>query len=333
MNYIVFDLEWNQSNTGKEEEIEKLPFEIIEIGAVKLNSERDIIDRYHQLIKPKVYHEMHHITRKLIHLEIKELENGKAFPEAAGEFLEWCGDDCMFCSWGPLDLTELQRNMRYYGMPPLHDRPIVFFDVQKLFSLAYEDKKSRRSLEYAIDFLEIEKDIPFHRAFSDAYYTAKIFADIRDEQVLSHISYDMFTVPQRKEQEIFTVFDDYAKYISREFEEKTEITADKEIMSSKCYLCRRNLKKKIKWFTPNGRHYYCVAYCEKHGFMKFKIRIKKSENNKLYAVKTMKYISPDEAEKIRIKKEHTKEIRKLKKKQNIKSDLIKEEKNSSGDIL
>ena len=63
MDYIVFDLEWNQSNTGKEEDAEKLPFEIIEIGAVKLNSERKEVSRYHQLIKPKVYHEMHQITQ------------------------------------------------------------------------------------------------------------------------------------------------------------------------------------------------------------------------------------------------------------------------------
>ena len=37
MNYIVFDLEWNQSNTGQE--IKEIPFEIIEIGAVKLDEE------------------------------------------------------------------------------------------------------------------------------------------------------------------------------------------------------------------------------------------------------------------------------------------------------
>ena len=35
MNYIVFDLEWNQSPNGKEDSVEHLPFEIIEIGAVK----------------------------------------------------------------------------------------------------------------------------------------------------------------------------------------------------------------------------------------------------------------------------------------------------------
>lgn len=33
MNYIVFDLEWNQSDTGKEQEVKEIPFEIIDIGA------------------------------------------------------------------------------------------------------------------------------------------------------------------------------------------------------------------------------------------------------------------------------------------------------------
>ena len=110
MDYIVFDLEWNQSNTGKEKEIDRLPFEIIEIGAVKLNNKREITGKYNQLIKPKVYREMHYVTQKLIHLEMDELETGKSFPEAATEFLEWCGKDCLFCSWGPLDLTEFQKN-------------------------------------------------------------------------------------------------------------------------------------------------------------------------------------------------------------------------------
>ena len=55
---------------------------------------------------------------------------------------------------------------------------IAFLDVQKLFSLAFEDGKTRKSLEHAIDFLELEKDIPFHRALSDASYTARIFTGI-----------------------------------------------------------------------------------------------------------------------------------------------------------
>lgn len=315
MNYIVFDLEWNQSDTGEEENAALLPFEIIEIGAVKLNNDKSLSDRFEQLVRPQVYKKMHYVTQRLIRLQMEELEKGIPFQEAVSDFLDWCGEECVFCSWGPSDLTVLQRNMRYYHIPPLGRGPIAFYDVQKLFSLTYGNKKSRYSLEYAVDFLGIEKDIPFHRAYSDAYYTAKVFRAIRNEKVLGHMSYDVFSPPECKEKEIFVVFDDYAKYITREFNDKDEIIVDKEVMSSKCYLCHKNLKKKMRWFTPNGKHYYCLAECDKHGLMKFKIRIRRSENDKLYAVKTMKYIGTEEADKVKEKKEHVRELRKLKRRQ------------------
>ena len=57
MNYVVFDLEWNQCPYGKEKEIKRLPFEIIEIGAVKLNKDREYVDRFHRIIKPACLYE------------------------------------------------------------------------------------------------------------------------------------------------------------------------------------------------------------------------------------------------------------------------------------
>ena len=318
MDYIVFDLEWNQSNTGREPEIEDLPFEIIEIGAVKLNNEMKFISEFSQLVKPKVYQELHYITRKLIHVQMEELQCGKPFPLVMDEFLEWCGKDSIFCTWGPLDLVELQRNMRFYDMEPLSDKPFKFLDVQKLFSLAYEDGKTRRNLEYAIDFLKIDKDIPFHRAFSDAYYTGKVLEKInnaevdRENRILSNYSFDVFNLPKKKKDEIYVTFDNYAKYISREFNDKSDILLDKTVMNTKCYICRKNNKRVIKWFTPNGKHYYCVSCCDKHGYMKSKIRIRKSEEGKVYVVKTMKFISTEEVDLIVTKQEKAKEIRRKK---------------------
>lgn len=303
MNYIVFDLEWNQSNTGKEKEVKEFPFEIIEIGAVKLDDTLEFADTFHRLIKPQVYHEMHHITENLIHISMEELENEKYFPEVAAEFFDWCGEDCIFCTWGPLDLTELQKNMRFYQMPALSSGPMKFYDVQKLFSIGYEDRKSRRTLEYAVDFLQVAKDIPFHRAFSDAYYTAKVLSALSEKkEVLRNYSFDVFTPPQSKKEEIKVIFDTYAKYISREFENKTEALSDREVMSTKCYLCRRNIKRKVKWFSPNGKHYYSVGCCNIHGFMKAKVRIRKSENDKVYVVKTMKFISEEDMNALKKRK-------------------------------
>lgn len=313
MNFIVLDLEWNQSNTGEEPEVKEMPFEIIDIGAIKLNNERVMIDEFNSLVRPAVYLHMHKITSKIIHLHMQDLQKGRPFREVMEEFLGWCGEEYVFCTWGPLDLYELQRNVRFFEMPPLSENAIRFLDIQKLFSIAFEDRKSRRSLEYAIDFLEIEKDIPFHRAFSDAYYTAKVLARLPRE-VLSNYSVDTYMLPRTREDEIHILFHDYMKYISREFSDKQEAMEDREVISTKCYLCHKNLRKKIRWFTPNGKHFYSVAICPAHGFMKSKIRIRKAEDDGVYVVKTSKFISEEECQKLQRKSEQAKETRRLKRK-------------------
>lgn len=313
MNYIVFDLEWNQGGENEEQLVDTIPFEVIEIGAIKLNEKKKPIDRFQKLIRPVVYHKLHYIAKKMVGLSMEDLEKEKTFVEIFPEFLEWCGKDYIFCTWGPLDLIELQRNMRYHKMEPLSDGPLAFYDVQKLFSYQFEDKKLRRSLEYAVGFLEIEENVPFHRAYDDAYYTGLVLERIDDEDVLQHVSFDCFTLPKKKKDEIHIVFNDYTKYISREFEDRVEAMADKEVLSTKCCYCNRNLRKKMRWFSPNGKHYVSVSFCPEHGLMKSKIRLKKSEDNKVYVVKTSRFIEESEMLELKERQEHIKQLKKCKK--------------------
>ena len=309
MDYIILDLEWNQAADSRDERSRMLTFEIIEIGAVKMNSRMEITDSFHELIRPQVYGEMHKITEQLIHLKMDELAGCRTFEAVASDFLKWCKKDFLFCTWGPLDLTELQKNMKFFGMEPLADGPLRYYDVQKLFSLAFEDGKSRRSLEHAVDFLQISKEIPFHRALADACYTARVFERIKDPGVLQRVSFDTFCLPANRKAEVHVVFDRYAKYISRAFEDKEALLADREVISTRCYLCHRNLRRKIRWFTPNGKHYYSVSFCAKHGYMKGKIRIKKTDDEKVYAVKTTKFIPEEEVEDIRQRKDRARQLR------------------------
>ena len=295
MNYIVFDLEWNQSNTGVSSRVEALPFEIIEIGAVRLSGEGALESEFNELIRPQVYKEMHRITGKIIHLTMEELKHSRTFPEVATRFEMWCGDKpFLYCTWGTLDLMELQRNRKYFDMMPLAEKPIPYLDVQKLFALTYDtqEPRRRRSLQDAVDYLQIEKHVPFHRAFSDAYYTAKVLQVLMSEnpKILTQISYDVFYPPTSRETEVRHQFDGYFKYISRTFPGRRELLLDKEVSSSKCYLCHRNLKKLVKWFTVNNRHYICLAYCEKHGYLKGKIRVNKTFEGEVFAVKTTKLV-------------------------------------------
>ena len=98
-----------------------------------------------------------------------------------------------------------------------------------------------------------------------------------------------------------------------EFDDKNQLLNDKEIMSVHCYRCGKNLKKKVKWISPNGKHYYAIAYCFRHGYVKSKLRIKKSEDGGVYAVKTDKCISSEEVKILREKYNAMKEMKKQKK--------------------
>lgn len=314
MNYIVFDLEWNQPMEAHEKLNEKMPFEIIEVGAVKLNQNMEVVSSFSEVICPSVYKEINHITKKLLHIDMKELKSGAGFVEVMERFLAWCGEEYIFCIWGTLDLTELQRNMDYYGMKPLADKPLAYYDVQKLYSIAREDKKTRRSLEYVVDELQLEKEIPFHRAYGDAYYTAKILSTLNEPAVLEKVSFDTYRVPKSREEEIEIRFSDYSKYISREFIDKPEAIADRRVSSMTCYICRKNIKRKIRWFTANTKHYYGVGYCDVHKHVKYKIRMKKSQNDGIYVVKTSKFISEEEYIDLKNKKEKAKSVRKDRKK-------------------
>lgn len=313
MNYIVFDLEWNQSNTGKEPQIQELPFEIIDVGAIRLNEDCMMIGEFNQLVKPQVYDQMHHITSKIIHLHMQDLKRGQVFPDVMKDFLDFCGEDAVFCTWGPLDLYELQRNMRFYGLQPLSKGPIKFLDIQKLYSLSFEDGKVRRALEYAVDEQKLEKDIPFHRAFSDAYYTAKIMA-LLPKEVFEYCSFDTFFPPQSKKEEIKIQFKNYYKYISREFPDRHTAMEDKEVSSTKCYLCCKNVRKKVRWFSPNlGKHYYSIAECPEHGHIKYKIRMKKTEHDTIYVVKTSKFVDEETAISFADKRKQVQEKKKASK--------------------
>lgn len=298
MNYIVLDLEWNQSSKGKDGENKFLPFEIIEIGAVKLDSEMNVISEFCQVIRPQVYTELHYKIKEITHLNMDVLSSGKTFTEVFTSFLEWCGDDFMICTWGSMDVTELQRNMKYYNLP-LFKTPVYYYDIQKIFSIVYEDRKTRRSLEWAIDYFNISKDESFHRALSDAYYTAKIMQLINSEDITKNYSIDCFQKPKDKSEQIYVVYETYSKFISREFENKTDILKDRRINSTVCYKCGKKVKKKIRWFSDNAKTYYCLACCNEHGWLKGKIRLRKSDDDMIYAIKTLKLTDDEGASLIR----------------------------------
>lgn len=294
-DYIILDLEWNQGYPGRENP--SLPFEVIEIGAVKLNPDKEITDRFDSLVRPGVYKRIYFMTEKVTGITLGDLKDAPSFPEAFDRFIKWCGEDFLFCTWGSMDLTELRRNMDHYGISSGIKGPWPYLDIQKLYSLELADGKSRISLEKAVNALLIDKDEAFHRANGDAYYTAQVFRYLVKRELESYLSYDVYELPSSEEDELYTVFPTYSKYISRGFKEKGRLLNDAEAGSLRCFVCGEKTTKTIPWVSVNGKQYFGMGKCAEHGSMRGHLRIRKDKDGAVYGVKTIRPSKPgDEAD-------------------------------------
>lgn len=315
MNYIVLDLEWNQNSSGPSGENPKLPFEVIEIGATKVDAQFNIVDQYGSIIKPRVYRRLQPKIRELLNYDEKLLRTGRPFDVVFREFKKWCGDEeYIFCTWGPLDLTYLQQNMDFYYMKPL-PYPLKFYNLQEIYARTYYNDYSKApSLEKAVTELNISIDEPFHCAKNDAFYTAKVFQNMEHKRIADQYSIDYYHHPTCEEDEMLFRHNNYSEYITRTFSNKKDALNDKNISTLRCNKCNRKLSKKIKWFVNNSSTQICVGKCWTHGLICGKIRFKNAENGNIFVIKTVSRINKHEFEQIRNRQNELKDRRREKRK-------------------
>lgn len=305
MKYIVFDLEWNQCPEGREKQNPALPFEIIEIGAVRLTEDLQPDGEFSALIRPRVYRSMHHQVRKMLPYTMRELaRQGKPFPEACREFLDFAGENATFVTWGPGDLSELENNMAFYRMPNQFPKPFLFLDAQKLFSLQYQDGKKRTNLEAAVTQLGLAKEEGrFHRAIADARYTADVFQTIDLVRFGRYKSVDLYRIPDSRRDEYHLNFGTYEKYVTRGFAERESAMKNKDLHQVRCYICGKPLARKIRWFVDNQGHAYGLFYCPEHGLIKGRFRVRQAPSGLYYGIRIMKQTDEKGAQKIRLRKD------------------------------
>ena len=274
MNYIVFDLEWNQSPIGQAGEHPRMPFEIIEIGAVKLDENYSVVDEFSRLVKPKIYTKLHKIIKQMLSYDEKDLKHdGVPFKQACAEFLKWCGEDSVFCTWGPSDLYYLQNNMDFYYMPKL-PFPLKFYNIQQIFADKYDPDGNIWKLERAVEMLGLNEEEPFHAAVNDARYTAKVLEAANLGDILDKYSFDIYRHPKKREERVEAFHDGRLDEISEEFPSKRAAMEDKELSMIRCVRCGRKTGKKLKWFPATTSTDVAVGKCLYHGYMAGTIKCK-----------------------------------------------------------
>ena len=120
-NVIVFDLEWNQSGYNPNH---RMPHEIIEIGACRVDREGHVVSRFSELIRPRVYKRLDKHIKQVTGITEQELAQGRPFSDVFGDFISWCGEDAQLVTWGRDDYPVLKRNAAFFMTPMPFDPPI-----------------------------------------------------------------------------------------------------------------------------------------------------------------------------------------------------------------
>lgn len=269
MNYIVFDLEWNiagRANKVEKHVQEAIPFEIIEIGAVKLNEKFEYVSKYSVCIRPQIYPILSgHVAAVTKRLQ-QSLKYGLNFNDAANGFIEWCGDEYLFCTWSESDTSVLKTNLKFYGLTD--QLPVNCLDVQYVFDALIEQADIQRSIEYALDYLRLPKNQPFHQAVSDAWYTGQILGKIAEIMV--------------QEQSGTAFIDRYSfdPNLNRSYQLNLAILesieeALEELHSQNltCPACGLELEKQMGW-TREGYKALATFSCPVHGRIRGKSRFR-----------------------------------------------------------
>ncbi len=279
MNYIVFDMEWNQPYS-KESAIQSpiyLTGEIIQIGAIKLNEKAQAIDCINLLVAPTFYRKLHHRIRKMTGLDPKMLKDQKKFKEAIAEFREWCGADCLMLSWGYDDLQILRDNLLMHDLEEDWLPPCL--NLQGIFNHQIAHENRQFSLEHAMEMLDIVPTLQAHNAFNDAIYTARVAKclDLREgirnyPELNGILWYSMHGVKET-----------FPNFRSRE-----RALADHRLKKLSCPICGKTLK--VRHFTEIDEKNQAAELQTRHGLLSVRLKIMQTQKKAYYIKRTVRFV-------------------------------------------
>ena len=276
MNYIILDLEWNQpisyqSRTYREVG-DKLIFEMIQIGAVKLNEDLNPADSISIPIAPTHYLRIHPRIRRMTGLDAETLAGAPNFREALEQFTAWCGRDYALLTWGIDDVSVLYQNIRFFHCEDITLPPL--YDIQQLFSQVHK-LKDRAGLKAAMELMEIEPDanMSFHNALNDAWYTALVFKTLPEpDAVLNY--------PREPKELIHTRRGAREKTPGEVFDSVRDALESESAIHPTCPRCGRVLTMDGEYIRQSADKYIAVARCKNHGRILIRLRFRIDDDGK-----------------------------------------------------
>ena len=161
-----------------------MPFEIIQIGAVKMNEDLEVISTFNNFVKPSLYKEIHPFIEELTSITTEIVDDKSLFPKVYNDFINFIGnEDFIMCVWGLDDIKQLMRNITFHNLN-IHKNIRKYIDIQNLASKEFKMPKGNRlGLKTAVEFWNIPTETNFHNALNDAVYTAQVFRKVYSKNI------------------------------------------------------------------------------------------------------------------------------------------------------
>lgn len=152
---------------------------IIEIGAIKLYPNGNV-ERFSRFIKPKNFKKLSSYIQKLTGITNEDILEGKSFQSVIYDFMNWCGEDSIFVSFGEFDRKILEMELERNHINKSFMYPII--DFQQKYMIEHNIK-----IQPSLVNLLTEFNIPIelhHRALSDAQSLMKLFQFLNGEALV-----------------------------------------------------------------------------------------------------------------------------------------------------
>ena len=183
-DFIVIDLEMCRVPKSRRLSYHK-GMETIQIGAVRLDMEKGVTERFQTYVRPAHGHIGTDIN-VLTGISGYDVKRAPEIKEAISMFLNWVGNkNVTFVSWSMTDHDQILGELRAKGieMEGLEERLQQWEDAQGLFSDKMDNPR-QYSLDFALKAADIETKGREHNALADTYNTALLFRKMKLEENL-----------------------------------------------------------------------------------------------------------------------------------------------------
>ncbi len=285
MEYIVLDLEWNQPWPGSPSAKKALPIhgEIIQIGAVRLLENRQVADEFQILVSSHFYKRLNKRVSSLTGIKESRLKaEGVPFAQAIEAFHKWCGDDCIFLTWGFDDIMLLRENLTIHNLPA--DWVLNWYNAQMIFNAQTDGTTHQKALKTAMEMLNIPQTRPAHDALGDAYHTALICASLDLERGVAE--YKSAVSQHENGFHGAELPGCVSRKVYHDMDSKEKALIAMAGQENRCPICEETMTAD-KWISQQGKRYMAMAHCDTHGRYLVRVRIQDTEEGKVRVTKLL----------------------------------------------